>query len=238
MENCREVKKSYCILSVAYLVLGVVLLIWPDISVHTFCFVFGIGMIIYGGAHLIIYFTKDRFMTIMQPDLVIGVVCAATGSYILIKMEYMLEIIPFAMGIAALLGGISKIQHSLDLKKLGAGNWPVLSVGALVMLGFGAVLIANPFDEQQKLVVILIGISLLFDGTGNLLAIMWIAIKFRRLKKITPEDQDAQQINADASFAETIRNGKKKKHEFIDAEVVSDGVENEIIPVSGDEDVI
>ena len=48
MENGREVKKSFCLLSVAYIVLGLVLVIWPDISVHTFCFVFGIGMIIFG----------------------------------------------------------------------------------------------------------------------------------------------------------------------------------------------
>ena len=101
MENGREVKKSFCLLSVAYIVLGLVLVIWPDISVHTFCFVFGIGMIIFGGAHLILYFTKDRFLSVMQPDLVIGVVCVSTGCYILMKMEYMLEIIPFAMGINA-----------------------------------------------------------------------------------------------------------------------------------------
>ena len=93
MENGREVKKSFCLLSVAYIVLGLVLVIWPDISVHTFCFVFGIGMIIFGGAHMILYFTKDRFMNVMQPDLVIGVVCISTGCYILMKMEYMLEII-------------------------------------------------------------------------------------------------------------------------------------------------
>ena len=33
MENGREVKKSFCLLSVAYIVLGLVLVIWPDISV-------------------------------------------------------------------------------------------------------------------------------------------------------------------------------------------------------------
>ena len=92
MENGREVKKSFCLLSVAYIVMGLVLVIWPDISVHTFCFAFGIGMIIFGGAHMILYFTKDRFMNVMQPDLVIGVVCISTGCYILLKMEYMLEI--------------------------------------------------------------------------------------------------------------------------------------------------
>ena len=46
MEQIREVKKSFCALSVAYIVLGLALLIWPDISMQTFCYVFGAGMII------------------------------------------------------------------------------------------------------------------------------------------------------------------------------------------------
>lgn len=191
MENGREVKKSFCLLSVAYIVLGLVLVIWPDISVHTFCFVFGIGMIIYGGAHLILYFTKDRFLNVMQPDLVIGVVCISTGCYILMKMEYMLEIIPFAMGIVALLGGIVKVQSALDLKRLGASRWFIMLIWAVVLLIMGAILVANPFDEQQKVVVILTGASLLVDGTGNLVSIFWTGICFRRLKRMQAEPYTA-----------------------------------------------
>lgn len=87
---------------------------------------------------MILYFTKDRFMNVMQPDLVIGVVCISTGCYILLKMEYMLEIIPFAMGIVALLGGIVKIQSAMDLKKLGAVRWYIMLVGLFVLLADGS----------------------------------------------------------------------------------------------------
>ena len=197
MENGREVKKSFCLLSVAYIVLGLVLVIWPDISVHTFCFVFGIGMIIFGGAHMILYFTKDRFMNVMQPDLVIGVVCISTGCYILLKMEYMLEIIPFAMGIVALLGGIVKIQSAMDLKKLGTVRWYVMLVWAFVLLAMGVILVANPFDEQQKVVVILTGASLLTDGIGNLVSIFWTGIRFRRLKRVPADPYAVSSRGAD-----------------------------------------
>lgn len=215
MENGREVKKSFCLLSVAYIVLGLVLVIWPDISVHTFCFVFGIGMIIFGGAHMILYFTKDRFMNVMQPDLVIGVVCISTGCYILMKMEYMLEIIPFAMGIVALLGGIVKIQSALDLKKLGAARWYIMLVWALVLLIIGAVLVANPFDEQQHVVVILTGASLLVDGIGNLISIFWTGICFRRLKRMPADPyavstKGADIIDMEASEEDNVPKEKKK----------------------------
>lgn len=215
MENGREVKKSFCILSVAYLVIGMVLLLWPDISVHTFCFVFGIGMIIFGGAYLIIYFTKDKYMRVMQPDLVVGVVCTATGAYILMKMEYMLELIPFAMGIVALLGGIVKIQSSLDLRRLNAARWYIMLVWSLVLLVLGIILIANPFDEQQELVVMLIAVSLLLDGIGNLVSIFWTGIRLKR-QNVTPAKK-AKAISCKESQADsTVMDGRaffRKKSE-------------------------
>ena len=211
MENGREVKKSFCLLSVAYIVMGLVLVIWPDISVHTFCFVFGIGMIIFGGAHMLLYFTKDRFMNVMQPDLVIGVVCISTGCYILLKMEYMLEIIPFAMGIVALLGGIVKIQSAMDLKKLGAVRWYIMLIWALVLLAMGAILVANPFDEQQKVVVILTGASLLTDGIGNLVSIFWTGIRFRRLKRVPADPYAVSSRGADIIDMEETEVSEEKE---------------------------
>ncbi len=184
MEQIREVKKGFSLLSVAYIVIGTVLLIWPDISVRTFCYVFGLAMIIYGGAHLIMYFTKSRMSSVMQPELVIGVVTVSTGLYILIKMEYMLEIIPFAMGIVSLLGCIVKIQNSLDLKRLASKRWYLMLIFSVILFLTGLVLIINPFDEQTKIVILLIGITLLLDGITNLIGIFWIGFVFKHLKRV------------------------------------------------------
>lgn len=201
MEHIREVKKGFAILSVAYIVLGIVLLIWPDISVRTFCYVFGIAMIIYGGAHLIMYFTKNRMSSVMEPDLVIGVVTCSTGLYTLLKMEYMLEIIPFALGIVALLGAIVKVQDALDLKKLGSKRWFLMTILAAILLAFGLVLIVNPFDEQTKIVILLIGISLVLDGIGNLTGIFWIGILFKHLKHVEAGRNDSM---ADQKVYDTV----------------------------------
>ena len=172
---------------------------------------------------MLLYFTKDRFMNVMQPDLVIGVVCISTGCYILLKMEYMLEIIPFAMGIVALLGGIVKIQSAMDLKKLGAVRWYIMLIWALVLLAMGAILVANPFDEQQKVVVILTGASLLTDGIGNLVSIFWTGIRFRRLKKVPADpyavssrdadiiDMEETEVSEENAKSESRKHTKKKK---------------------------
>ncbi len=183
MGQVREVKKSFCVLSAAYIVLGIMLLLWPDLSTRTFCYVFGVGMLILGGTHLILYFVKDRGQSVMQADMVIGVVGIATGVYTLLKTEYVLEIIPFALGIVAFLGCIVKLQHALDLRRIGSGHWYLMLIFALALFILGALLVANPFEELS-MVTILIGVSLIVDGVGNLLGIFWIGLFLRHINKI------------------------------------------------------
>lgn len=214
MGQVREVKKSFCLLSAAYIILGLVLLIWPDISVRTFCYVFGIGMIILGCAHMIMYFTKDRMQSVMQMDMVIGIVGIATGAYILLKMEYMLEIIPFALGVVALLGSAVKLQNAFDLKRLNAGRWYIMLLFAAVLLVLGAILVANPF-EGLEIIVLLIGASLILDGVGNLIGIFWIGYRFKhpldaadgkkdRFQAVrTVEAETVEDVDSEADTAET-----------------------------------
>lgn len=180
----REVKKSFCLLSAAYLVLGMVLLIWPDLSQRTLCYVFGVGLIIFGITHVILYFTKDKFESVLQMDMVAGIVGIATGAYILIKMEYMMDIIPFVLGIAALLGAAVKVQNAFDLKRLREERWYVMLAVALILLILGCLLVANPFDETKNIVEWIIGASLIIDGIGNLAGIFWVAHSFKRLNKV------------------------------------------------------
>lgn len=195
MEQIREVKKSFCALSVAYIVLGLALLIWPDISMQTFCYVFGAGMIIFGCVHIVMYFTKDKLQSVMQMDMVSGIIGIATGAYILLKMESMLEMIPFVLGIAALLGAVVKLQYAFDLKRFHAKRWYLMLIIAAALLALGVLLVANPFEEMLSTLVILIGVSLLTDGLGNLLSIFWIGHLIRKRKNVSADTQNRADQN-------------------------------------------
>ena len=88
-------------------------------------------------------------------------------------------------------------------------------VWALVLLIIGAVLVANPFDEQQHVVVILTGASLLVDGIGNLISIFWTGICFRRLKRMPADPyavstKGADIIDMEASEEDNVQKEKKK----------------------------
>ena len=229
MKEIREVKKSFCLLSVAYLVLGLLLLIWPDISVRTFCYVFGVGMLIFGGAHLILYFVRDRYESVLQMDMVAGIVGIATGAYILLKMEYMLEIIPFALGIVALLGAAVKVQDAFDLKRLKVQHWYLMLLLAVILVVLGALLISNPF-EGIEIIVKLIGVSLIVDGVGNLIGIFWIFLVFRKLKKVTddaPKTKDVYDVI-------TVEPDQKENGEIAKSTESAGNIESNIVPFPGE----
>lgn len=227
----REVKMSYCVLAAAYVILGSVLLIWPDISVRTFCYVFGVGMLIFGLAHLILYFTKDKRQSLMQMNMVAGVVGIATGAYILIKMEYMLEIIPFALGIVALLGAITKIEHALDLRSLDCTKWYVMLIVALLLLILGALLVINPF-EDIAIIEKLIAVSLIIDGFGNLAGIFWIQHLIKSLGKPRKKKDHIKTVTADEVEEISTDGQQSAEDDFVEEEIQTEATETGVSKIS------
>lgn len=182
MDEIKGFKKSYCLMSVIYIVCGIVLLIWPDISMTTFCYALGVMGIIYGVAHIVVYFTKDHMVSIMEMDLVTGIVTTAFGLFVLVNDKIFVSILPFAIGVILMLGAIMKLQNSLDLKKLGFERWWIVLVLALILLGVGLLLVYNPFQAAVAMVYV-IGASILADGVINIWSMFLITRILKRLKR-------------------------------------------------------
>ena len=182
MDEIKGFKKSYCLMSVIYIVCGIVLLIWPDISMTTFCYALGVMGIIYGIAHIVIYFTKDHMVSIMEMDLVTGIVTTAFGFFVLVNDKIFVSILPFAIGVILMLGAIVKLQNSLDLKKLGFRKWWIVLIMALVLLGIGLLLVYNPFQAAVVMVYV-IGASILADGLVNIWSMFLITTMLKKRRK-------------------------------------------------------
>ena len=86
MNEVKQFSKSYILVSALYVVLGVVLLVWPGTSVKMICYGLGFAMVVLGITYGIIYFTKDNLQGFLQMDLVIGIVCLAFGVLSLIHI--------------------------------------------------------------------------------------------------------------------------------------------------------
>ncbi|MDD6660269.1 MAG: DUF308 domain-containing protein [Lachnospiraceae bacterium] len=189
MKEVKQFSKSYIFISALYVVLGVVLLAWPTLSVQMICYGLAVAMIVIGISYGIMYFTKDSLEGFLQMDLVIGIVCLAFGIFILLNPTFLSSVLPFAMGIILLLGAIVKIQSAFNMKKLRLKKWYLILICALVIGVLGAVLLWNPFEEE-KYMILYIGICLILDGLTNLISLICIQTRLRKLKKIQKANPD------------------------------------------------
>ena len=186
MNEVKQFSKSYILVSALYVVLGVVLLVWPGTSVKMICYGLGFAMVVLGITYGIIYFTKDNLQGFLQMDLVIGIVCLAFGVFILLNPTFLATVLPFAMGIILLLGAVVKIQSSWNMRRLKFKKWYLVLVCALVIIALGIVLLCNPFQEE-KFMIFYIGACLILDGLTNLISLICIQVKVKKLAKIQRE---------------------------------------------------
>ena len=207
MKEVKQFSKSYIFISALYVVLGIVLLAWPTLSVQMICYGLAVAMIVIGISYGIMYFTKDTLEGFLQMDLVIGLVCLAFGIFILLNPTFLSSVLPFAMGIILLLGAIVKIQSAFNMKKLRMKKWYLILVCALVIGVLGAVLLCNPFGEERYM-ILYIGICLILDGLVNLVSLICIQTRLRKLKKIQKAnpDIDLKELLEQQAHAETQKN--------------------------------
>ena len=186
MKEVKQFSKSYIFISALYVVLGIVLLAWPRLSVQMICYGFTIAMIVIGFSYGIMYFTKDNLEGFQQMDLVIGIICLAFGIFIFLNPTFLSSVLPFAIGIILLLGAIVKIQSAFNMKKLRLKKWYLILICALVVGALGAVLLWNPFQEE-KYMILYIGICLILDGLTNLTSLICIQVRVKQLNRLQKE---------------------------------------------------
>lgn len=189
MDKVTKSQNYYTILSVLCVIVGIVLLVWPNLTMALLGTVSGIGLLVVGITHIIIYFTRDHFATILHMDLTVGVVCAALGSFILMHADFVELAIPFAIGIILMIGAMTKLQYALDMKHLGMGIWKFILVISIAILALGIVFIYNPFKE--RVLVYMIAASLIIDGIFNIISMLVLSHRLKRIahgKAPMPQD--------------------------------------------------
>ncbi|MCC8066973.1 MAG: DUF308 domain-containing protein [Clostridiales bacterium] len=234
MKKVKEFSRSYIFLSVLYVAIGIVLLLWPSLSIEKIGKGLGIIMIVVGATYGVIYFTGNKRQEgYLQFDLVIGIIAVAFGVFILLTPEFLGMVLPFAMATVLLLGAIVKIQSAVSMKRLFIRHWYLGVIGALIIIALGIVLLVFPFKKDEQM-LLYIGICLILDGTTNLLGLFCISFRTKKLEKIQRKNPGvdvkalikAEWEKADALKAEKKARKKEKKQSEVvinDAETVEAG---------------
>ncbi len=167
----RAAKIGYIVMSVFFCMVGILMIVYPQISVQVIGKILGIGLIIFGCIRLIGYGSKDLFRLAFQYDLEFGILLIVLGLIVLIKPGNVMNFIFIATGIAVLAEGLFKIQIALDAKRFGIDTWWLIFALAVVTALAGGVIMFRPAAGAQMMTSLL-GISLLTEGILNFCVVL------------------------------------------------------------------
>lgn len=174
----KDAKIGYIMISVLLCVLGIVLIAVPGFSVTLLCKLCGGIIMIFGLVKIIGYCSKDLYRLAFQFDLAFGILLIALGIILIIRTDAMVNLISSVMGISVLTDALLKIQISIDSKKFGIQKWWLILAMAILTGVAGFMLVFRP-SESIKVIIILLGISLITEGVLNLITIL-TAVKIVR----------------------------------------------------------
>lgn len=194
MNYIKSLKVNYSLSAVICVILGIVLLVWPGQSTQVVCMVLGIVLGGFGLIQIILYLaTKEKTM-ISHSMMMLGVVLAVIGGWIVLKPETIIKAVPMIVGILIVIHGLHNAVQAIDLKKMQYDNWWVALLLSLLTVALGVVLICNPFTIMDT-VVRIIGAFLVYDGLSD----MWILSRVFKTKKNREKiiDTDAVIVDED-----------------------------------------
>ena len=192
MKLLKKLKTNVVVSAALCILLGIVLVAWPDLSIQIVCTAVGAVLLIGGGVRLAVYFTAKDGSVYTQMNLIRGIVLAVVGVWILLQPGKVLAIIPIIVGIVIVLHGINNLQQAVTLCKEKYDKWWVALILGLLTVGFGVLLICRPFEALDT-VVMLIGIFLIYDGISDI----WIVSRLYRTAKMLKQEAEALEVEAE-----------------------------------------
>lgn len=177
-KSLKTYKTWAIVLSAVTMVLGLVMICWPNISAVAICYLMGAVCIVVGIYEIIRYFDLGLIGVLFRYDLFLGIMSVLAGILLVLHPDGGVVILPVVLGFYIILASVFSIQISTEARHFGfAGWWGALLLGIAGAI-LGVLMILDPFRGAAALMVFT-GISLLVTGVESIYAIICISKVFR-----------------------------------------------------------
>lgn len=183
MNLAKELKISLLVVTLCYVLLGLVLLFCPQFTVTMLCYAVGGICVVYGVSRAVAYVLRgENWDEPYRFDLVIGMVFVGGGLYAILQSGVVAGFLGTLMGLAVCVDSLVKLQTAIDLKRLGSRVW--VSVLLLAMLT-GALGVLLFFYKGTGILSVLqfLGVCLVIDGCVNVWSFTFLGMNLFRLRK-------------------------------------------------------
>ena len=180
----KQIKWRSILVGIGYILAGLLLIVYPESSRDLIAYVFGIALVVYGIVSLTTYFVINVKESLRRNEFSIGIMAIFAGLIIIFKQQILLDIIPILLGLVIVADGFDKLQNAVVAKRIGSSQYATYIVLAAVsiVLGF-VVMFFLTGVELQKILFVVIGVSLVYCGVSDIFVVLFIADKFHKFLK-------------------------------------------------------
>lgn len=165
----KGLKKSVILYSIVVIILGIILILYPNTSTQMICYIIA-GLIIFSGVvNLVRYFSTD-FEFSYKYDLFNGILLCVIGLFMIIRSDVVIMMIPLIFGFFLIIDGIVNMRRAFQLKNYQYNYWNIDFILAILLLVLGIIMILNPFAAVMTSVMF-IGACFIYDGLLNLIVL-------------------------------------------------------------------
>lgn len=193
----KKIKTNVVVSALFCIALGIVLVIWPGASAQILCMAIGAVLMVSGLTRLVNYIFGRDGSLFSQLNLVMGIIITGIGLWILLQPKTIGIMVPILVGIIFLIHGINDLQQAVNLCKNQYDKWWVVLLLGLATIGFGILLIWNPFEAVETLFMF-IGFFLIYDGVSDI----WIISRVSYVAKLYR--QEAEAVDTEAKEIEKV----------------------------------
>lgn len=149
------------------IVLGLVLLVAPNMAQSIVFNLIGIACIVVGLVHVVRYARLGGMDLVSSNEMVTGLIFIVVGVLIIILKKQLKALLSIIIGVLILISGIQQLQCTLGFRRMHSSHWYIELICAAISVALGILVIVNPFTAMD-LTMRVIGISLIIEGLIDL----------------------------------------------------------------------
>jgi uncharacterized membrane protein HdeD (DUF308 family) len=164
-----------------YAVCGLLLLLWPDLALKTANFALAGVLCIMGVIAIVDYLRGETMAGILGYGLAKGLILLMVGVWLMIRSDFLINLLPFLWGLAMIAGGFAKVQVAFDLKRVDRNRWWLMLLGALLSFTLGIIAVTRS-EFLAYTVTQIAGISLLVEAALDVIALTTVRRELKRMQ--------------------------------------------------------
>ena len=177
-----HMKKGFLLSALALMLLGLALLLWPEASLRLVGYLFGAVILVKGLLSIWGYVRAEERFFFDYFGLVFGIAASALGVFLLLQPDTVVSVLPILVGIYVIVDAVVRLQSAFELRAMGYGRWWGFLILAGLSVALGVLMVVNPFETVQ-LLVMAIGVILLVEGALSLISAVYAAVLLRGLER-------------------------------------------------------